>query len=182
MGLASDIYEPKLAERIDHGVNYGSGFEAALAATYELVGYLESGERRVAIFERPGPKLALASMHSWIHGAAAQLWTDGYHREAVNRAASVIFDTYLPDKLRLPNEKPEALVARAFKDRQLTIPGWLDEDDLTNAYQGAQYLGLSCYKLVRNLRTHNQADEVDEAVLLEELAMLSRFARLIEDG
>ena len=52
----------------------------------------------------------------------------------------------------------------------------------TNTYQGAMHLGLACAKLVRNLGTHNVASPGDEAVLLEELAMLSRFARLVDSA
>ncbi len=120
-------------------------------------------------------------MHPWIHGAAAQLWDDEHHRQAVSTAASFIFDTYLPEKVEMPKgTSPEAMVGKAFSADPpfLNIPGFeTPGHDRTNAYQGARDLGLACAKLVRNLATHNGAASRDENELLEELAMLSRFAQ-----
>lgn len=179
-------YDEELAERINHGINYGSGYGAALAATNELVGTLESADRRAAIFGIKGPKLALSSMHPWVHGAAAQLWDDEHHRQAVTTAASFIFDTYLPEKVQMPKgTSPEAMVGKAFSADPpfLNILGFeTPGHDRTNAYQGARDLGLACAKLVRNLATHNGATPRDENELLEELAMLSRFARLVDSS
>ena len=57
-----------------------------------------------------------------------------------------------------------------------------DEIHRTNAYQGSQNLGLACAKLVRNLATHNGTAKRDENEMLEELATLSRFARVIDSS
>jgi len=179
-------YEEGLADRIDHGVNYGSGFGSAIAATNELLGILETADRRAAILGVKGPRLALSAMHPWVYGATAQLWDDGYHREAVAAAASAIFDLYLPDKVQMPKgSRPDDMIGKAFKGATpfLEIPGFsAPGQDRTNAYQGAQYLGLACAKLVRNLGTHNVTMAGDEDALLEELAMLSRFARIVDSS
>jgi hypothetical protein len=120
-------YDEELAGRIDHGINYGSGYGSALAATNELVGILESADRRAAIFEVKGPRLALSSMHPWIYGNAAQQWADGHHCEAVVSAASAIFDVYLPAKIQLPKGSDlEQMVAKAFGSTTnpfLKLPG-----------------------------------------------------------
>jgi hypothetical protein len=187
--LIKDIareFDPKLETRIDHGVNYGSGFGAALSATNELLGFLETADRRAAILGVKGPRLALSSMHLWVHGAAAQLWDDGHHREAVTTAASAIFNTYLPAKVEMPKgTQPDAMLGKAFKGESpfLNNPGFeTPGQDRTNAYEGAQNLDLACAKLVRNLATHNGTAPRDENELLEELAMLSRFARIIDSS
>jgi hypothetical protein len=63
---------------------------------------------------------------------------------------------------------------------RLRIRGYSEgTDDYSNAQQGAQSLGLACAKLVRNLSVHS-SDEPHEEEALEELAMLSRFARLVD--
>jgi len=183
--IASE-YDKELAGRIDHGVNYGSGHVAAIAATNELIGILESAEKRAAILGTQGPKLAAANMHPWVWGAAAQLWDDGHHREAVSKAASAIFDVYLPDKVQMSKgTKAEAMIGQAFSGATpfLNIPGFATPgQDRTNAYDGASNLGLACSKLVRNLATHNVTAPGDEDELLEELAMLSRFARIVDSS
>jgi hypothetical protein len=181
--IARELGEEGLAERIDHGVNYGSGYGAAVAASDELIGILETADKRAAIFGMTGPKLALSAMHPWVHGASARLWDDGHHQDAVTKAASTIFDTYLPAKVQMPKHtKPEAMLGKAFSATPpfLNIPGFENPGhDRTNAYEGAQALGLACAKLVRNLTVHNGTAQRDEDELLEELAMLSRFARIV---
>jgi hypothetical protein len=125
-------------------------------------------------------------MHPWVWGAVSQLWDDGHHREAVSKAASSIFDVYLPAKVQMPKgTQPDAMLGKAFSGTPpfLNIPGCSTPgQDRTNAYEGSQNLGLACAKLVRNLATHNVTAPGDEDVLLEELAMLSRFARIIDSS
>jgi hypothetical protein len=126
-------------------------------------------------------------MHAWIWAPAAPLWDGGHHPQAVQTAASSIFDANLPAKLGLQQgargTKPEEMIGKAFDEVAplLLIPGHTKgTQNWTNAYQGAKYLGLACSKLVRNLGTHNVTSPGDENELLEELAMLSRFARIID--
>jgi hypothetical protein len=158
----------------------------------EAVGVLEA-----AIFElensdadsdpsaTPSPALSLTAMHPWIRAASAKLWADGHHRQAVKEAASEMFDKQLPAKVQLPRGTPlDQMVNRAFGNIAtpfLKIPGVpATGPDRTNAYEGAQHLGLSCISLVRNLRTHNFPGTEEE--FLEELAMLSRFARIVDSS
>ena len=184
-GIARE-FEPDLADRIDRGINYGTGYGSAAAATNELLGIIETADRRAAIFGVKGPKLAAANVHPWVWGVAAHLWDDGHHREAVSKAASAIFDVYLPAKVQMPKgTQPDAMIGKAFSGAApfLEIPGFSTPgQDRTNAYEGTRYLGLACAKLVRNLGTHNVTAAGDEDELLEELAMLSRFARIVDSS
>lgn len=173
------------AEAIEEGLDYAN--YSAVSPLDRLMGELVNAELISSIIGPAGPQLAATELRPWVWGAAAQLWDDGYHRQAVNAAAGAVFDTYLPDKLKLPKDTGnEELVAKAFKDRLLVIPGLEPgTDDERNTYQGAQHLGLACAKLVRNIRTHEgavQSSPEDQSVLLEELAILSRFARLVQDA
>lgn len=148
-----------------------------------LLGTLNHQQEIEAIIGPSGPRLAASQMHPWVWANAASLWGDGHHRQAVQTAASAIFDSQLPAKLRMPyGTKPEQLVGQAFDEKGplLKLEGIVPGNDWANAYQGAMHLGLSCAKLVRNLGTHHVTAPGDEDVLLEELAMLSRFARLVD--
>ena len=156
-----------------------------LKASRELQGALEHQEE-IARILNPGPKLAAVEMHSWVWDHAAGLWADGYHREAVRSAATAIFDFHLPSYLGVPKDTSREALCAAFKtdapthgQPRLRVEGF-DEgsEDFRNVHQGAQNLGLSCAKLVRNLSSHT-TEEHDDNEALEELAMLSRFSRLI---
>jgi len=115
------------------------------------------------------------------------LWDDGHHKEAVSKAASAIFDVHLPSKVQLPKgSQPDAMIGKAFGSTTspfLNVPGFSTPGQgRTNAYEGAQHLGLACAKLVRNLGIHNVTVPGEEDALLEELAMLSRFARIVDSS
>jgi Protein of unknown function (Hypoth_ymh) len=150
----------------------------------KLVAILEKQEEWDELLGPSGPQLAGSEMHPWVWGAAGQLWDDGHQLQAVQTAASHLFDVYLPKKLGVPKgTDPEKMVADAFSESapKLMFGGLTPGSrDWTNTYRGAANLGRACSKLVRNLRTH--ATPGDEPVLLEELAMLSRFARLVDEG
>ncbi len=151
-----------------------------------LLGVLHDQDELATNLGPQGPKLALSRMHPWIWHAAALLWDDGHHTQAVATAASSIFDIRLPAKLgEAKGTEVEGMVSKAFggEHPRLVLPDYVEgTKDWTNAHQGAQNLGLACSKLVRNLRTHSATEEAAEDVLLEELAMLSRFARLVDEA
>jgi hypothetical protein len=184
--IARECGLSELADKIDGGLNGGWGYSTALSATTEVLGHLRNAETLAELRSPQGPKLAMANMHPWVLGAAAQLWDDDHHRPAVFAAAGAIFDVYLPEKVQeRKGTDGTAMLRKAFKEPTpfLKLPGFeAPGQDRTNAYEGAQYLGLACVKLVRNLSIHNAMDPGEEPVLLEELAMLSRFARIVSEA
>ena len=125
----AEASDPTIPERIEDGLRGHYGYSRAVTAVTELLGILEGAEERAAIFSPKGPKLSAASMHPWVWGVAASLWGGGPHPQAVQTAASSIFDANLPTKLGLPKgakgTKPEEMVAKAFDENApiLTIPG-----------------------------------------------------------
>jgi hypothetical protein len=178
-----------LISGLERGLRGSYGFSSAVSAVTQLLGLLRSAEESRSILSPPGPRLSAANMHPWVWGVAAKLWSDGHHPQAVQTAASSIFDANLPTKLGLQKggqgTNPEAMVGKAFNETSpvLLIPGYIQgTQDWTNVYQGTKYLGLACAKLVRNLGTHNVTSQGDEDELLEELAMLSRFARIVDSS
>ena len=177
-------YDHELAQRLKEHVRGGHD-SAVVNDCDELLGYIENELTIQALEGLTGPQLSASRMHPWVWGNAASLWDGGHHRQAVQTAASAIFDVQLPAKLGMPQgTKPEQLVGQAFDEQgpRLKLDGIAPGNDWANAYQGAMHLGFSCAKLVRNLGTHHVTAPADEDILLEELAMLSRFARLVDSA
>lgn len=184
-----DATDPSLKTQLLRGLSGSFGYSGAVAAVTQLLGSLESAETTAALVGPSGPNLTVSTMHSWVRKAAGPLWEDGHHAQAVQTAASCVFDTELPAKLGLQKgargTKPEEMVGKAFDETAplLTIPGYTPgTQNWTNVYQGAKHLGLACAKLVRNLGTHNVTAAGNKDELLEDLALLSRFARIIDSS
>ncbi len=158
-----------------------------LETSRQLSGLLGSRGEIERILGPVGPKLAAASLHPWIWNAAVDLWDDGHLREAVQAAASALFDGHLPAKLGVP-AKPSAkdLVAQAFStdsptagNPRLRLDDYPDPSaSWTSQHEGAKFFGMGCAQLIRNLVTHGA--QPDEQVALEQLASLSLLARLID--
>jgi len=188
-GIADRSGVLEASEKIRYGITnlYATGI--AIAKVNEIIGHLEGEEQRNAILGPQGPTLAAATMHRWVWDLAAELWDNGHRREAVQAAATSLFDTQLPVKLGARSGNPRDLVSQAFSldppqpgKPRLRIPGYAENTPAWNdAHDGAKFLGLACVAGVRNLSTHT-TNQPEEVVALEELAMLSRFARSVEDS
>lgn len=176
----------KDAERLRN--NGLAWFLIQIAAAEELEGIIRGRERRAAVMGPQGPQLSATHLHPWVWGVAASLWDDGYRREAVQAAATAIFDANLRAKLGLPSAKPQEL-AGAFAtgdptpgSPRLRLPGYTKgTDDWKSAHDGAAALGRGCAMAIRNLSTHS-VDQPNEQVGLEALATLSLFARWCDEA
>jgi hypothetical protein len=156
-------------------------------AARQLAGLLDSMEEAERILGPVGPKLAAANLHPWIWNAAVDLWDDGHLREAVQAATQALFDHHLPAKLGVPpRTSTRDVITQAFStnppaagnprlrldDYPNPSPSW------TSQHEGAQFFGMGCAQLIRNLVTHGI--QLDEQTALEQLASLSLLARLID--
>ena len=167
--------------------SYGYPYSEILKAARQLAGLLESADEAQRILGPGGPKLAAANLHPWIWNAAVSLWDNGHRREAVQAAAQALFDHHLPAKLGVPPARSaKDLASQAFSTQPPT-PGnpRLRLDDYpdpspswTSQHEGAQFVGMGCAQLIRNLVTHGA--QPDEQTALEQLASLSLYARLVD--
>ena len=178
-----------LASKMDpRHIGYSWSFHFIREASQQLAGVLSSLEEAERILGPRGPKLSAANLHPWIWNAAVSLWDDEYRREAVQAAATVLFDQHLPAKLGVqgpPSAKDR--VGQAFStdppssgkprlrldDYPEPSPNW------TSQHEGAKFFGMGCAQLIRNLATHTGV-QPDEQSALEQLAALSGLARLID--
>jgi hypothetical protein len=160
-----------------------------LAACRELRGIIQTQEEGAEILGPQGPKLAAEDLHPWVWDHAAQLWSDGYRRAAVQAAATALFDSHVPAKLGRQRDtrggtdlmgqafsirppEPDAPRLR-FTEFNEGTPEW------TSAHEGAMKLGQGAAQAIRNLSTHDLS-EPEEQEALEMLAVLSYVARLVD--
>jgi hypothetical protein len=190
LGLIEQIAEaidPRIAARLRETSSLTWSHGNQLATLDELLGRLHGKEDEERILGVAGPNLSASQLHHWVWDHAAALWDDGHRREAVQAAATAIFDSHLPAKLGSSAGKPRDLVSQALSlepplpgKPRLRLPSY-DEGTPTwkDAHEGAMYLGFACIQAVRNVATHT-VTQPDEAVALEALATLSLFARWVD--
>ena len=182
-------FDPTLATRVRTKSRVGWAHYEKIKACEEILGRIRLAEEEEAIFGVKGPQLSAALMHPWVWGVAASLWDDGYRREAVQAAATSVFDSHLPAKLGVPSGTQPKDLANAFStdppkagQPRLRLPGHTQGDkNWTSAHDGAKFLGFACAAGVRNIATHSVA-QPDEQVALEALAAMSLFARWADEA
>lgn len=187
----------RIAERSDDslgtklrtdGGGYVWRYQSILETSRQLAGLLSSVEEAERILGPRGPKLAAANLHPWIWNAAVNLWDDGHRREAVQAAATALFDQHLPAKLGVPGPpSAKERISQAFATDppsagkpRLRLDDYPDPSpNWTSQHEGAKFFGMGCAQLIRNLATHT-GTQPDEQSALEELAALSGLARMID--
>lgn len=182
--------EPGLVEglsKIDGGA-YVFPHSTQLRSAEILLGALGDAKEVAEHLSPQGPRLAAADMHPWVWEEAAPRWDAGFYRDAVQAAATRVFDTELPKKLGVqPTKDPADLFAAFAPDRPATKPTLRFQDvdpfepSWENVHRGAMLVGQGCVKAIRNQRTHRLEVREDQ-VALEELATLSLLARWIDDA
>lgn len=164
----------------------GHRWLTARRALVELRGVFAKHDLIESIVGPVGPRLAAASLHALVWGPAARLWSDGHHLQAV-QTASVAIEGEMQAMLG-KSDVAGADLASAFSVKspdgrwpRLRIRG-LDHGSLTwtSQHEGAGYLARSAFLLVRNGAAHPGVPAVDEVEALEQLALLSMLARLLE--
>lgn len=182
--IAAEVSLKEIDRLRDHSASW---WYKTYAAAQELKGVLLGRERREAVMGDSGPKLSANNLHPWVWTEAAPRWDAGFYRDAVQSAATRIFDVELPKKLGVrPSSNPADLFAAFAPDRKkgtvLRFPD-IDPDDPTwaNVHKGAMHVGQGCVASIRNPRTHRLSVGQEQTVL-EELATLSLLARWVDDA
>jgi hypothetical protein len=154
-----------------------------------LLGAIRDLEERQAHIHPGRPELG--DLHPWVLEEAQDRWVSGQYRDAVQAAATRIFDQELPKKLGVspvenpanlmaafatdPNKKPEPIVRLRFSDVPQTDPSW------QSIHRGVMLFGQGCVGAIRNPRTH-RLDAPEDEIALEELGALSLLARWISEA
>lgn len=171
--------------RNEHNVNQTYEFGQQRDAAIHAKVLLERDEEIQEHLKAVGPTFSSENLHPTVWGAAGPLWSDGYHRAAV-QAASTALDIKLQKFTKRTDKSGSDLVNASFSDKspivgspRILVPDQ-DNDDSTKSLQnGMRALGQACFSIVRNLSTHSLVD-LSESEGLEQLAMLSLFARILD--
>lgn len=149
---------------------------AMLEAEQELQEHLGSG----------APQLDAATLHPWVWGSVAGLWSSGHYREAVGAAARAI-NVQTQAKLGRRDASEAKLLGDAFSTNP-PAPGHprlrLSVDDggdtFKNRHDGAGNFARGVYSAIRNPIAHEEDDELEENQALEQLAAFSVLARWVD--
>jgi hypothetical protein len=180
----ADVFDPEQVGQFRRRAFPGAT-NPKLTAAISLLGQLETADIGGQILTSGAD--FIATLHPWIQDTAAPLWRDGHRAAAVDRAASALFDTYLPRKLgRSRAKSARDTITQAFSTEppksdwpRLRLPG-LEQGTPSwqSAHEGAMHFGQGCAEAIRNLAVHGD-DDLEQAAL-EALASLSLLARWIE--
>ena len=173
----------RLAERpqpLDHG------WAVARTALIELRARITKQQEIAEIVGPGGPKLAASALHPTIWSAASHLWDDGYHRQAVQTASSAL-EGVMQSRLGRDDVAGQSL-AQAFSTTDPTaewprfrIQGISSTSQTwTSAHEGAAALTRGAFAYVRNLASHPGGPNADDVESLEQMAVLSTVARIID--
>jgi hypothetical protein len=180
-------FDSGLAQKIRTNSKIGWEHYVKVDACEEILGRLKLAEEEAQIFGVKGPQLSATMMHPWVWEEAAPRWDARFFRDAVQAAATRIFDVELPKKLQVqPTSNPADLFAAFAPDRKsgvvLRVTDIASNDaSWASVHRGTMLIGQGCVAAIRNPRTHRLAIKEDQ-VALEELATLSLLARWIDDA
>jgi hypothetical protein len=131
-----------------------------------------------------GPSLLAEDLHPWIWEPASGLWGDSYHRAAVQTASSAL-EARLQVFVGRVDISGRDLVLQAFSEDppangrpRIRVPNRTSVESTRSLQQGMRALGEACFGIARNQSSHGMAD-IAEREALEQLAMLSLFARIL---
>lgn len=175
--------KPRLAS---HPQAFDHEWAHAREALVDLRAHLASQDAIAAILAPSGPNLTAAGLHPRVWGAAAPLWDDGHLRQAIQMAAQAV-----EAQLQAVSDRTDKVGQDLAQVFSLAPPDvqWvrlrfsdMEEGSATwrSAHDGAAFLvrGVFCY--VRNLASHAGGPDPSEHEALEQLALLSLVARMVE--
>jgi uncharacterized protein (TIGR02391 family) len=174
------------SELADFSLNGMSPEFTAIGKAERGLGMLADREEVAARLAPDAPVLPADEFHPWVWASAQTLWESHHYRQAVQTAATAI-NAKIQDKVHRRDVSDARLVQEAFSDSapasgkpRLRLPGDPSSETVQSRQRGVQQLGLACVSLIRNPASH-QDEEWDEQAALEQLAVLSLFARLVDE-
>jgi hypothetical protein len=166
---------------------HGHHWQKARRALVELSAVLSKQAEIEVIVGPVGPQLSARSLHPLIWSTAWRLWDDGHHRQAVQTAAAALESHLQAIVGRGDVAGQDLATAFSINDPDDSWPRFRfrDIDRSTNergwksAHEGAASLTRGAFMFVRNLTSHTGMT-FDDAEYLEQLAVLSTVARMVD--
>ena len=166
----------------DKWYEFGKEREAALRARALLRNESEMAEN----LGDTDASITTSHVHPWVWEPAKSLWQGGHFRGALQTAGTAL-DNQLQALSGRSDVQGTSLVQQLLSEKapepgkpRLNLPSMANDENDKNLRGGMRGLGEACFSLVRNLTTHN-LDEFTEQEALEQMAVLSLFARRVEE-
>ena len=157
-------------------------------AAHRAIAQLEQQKELDENLGEKAPMLSAGSLHPWIWDSCRTLWSTGHFRDAVGAAARAL-NAKTQQKLDRRDLSEWKLLMNAFQvkppvngePRLRLIP---DEDSETfvSLHEGTGALAQGAFRSLRNLVSHEEGDEPEEHIALEQLAVFSVLARRVDDA
>ncbi|MER6274640.1 TIGR02391 family protein [Streptomyces sp900105755] len=132
------------------------------------------------------PQLDAATLHPWVWGSVAGLWSSGHFREAVGAAARAV-SVQSQAKLDRRDASEAKLLGDAFSTNapvsghpRLRLSTDDGGDTFKNRHDGAGNFARGVYSAIRNPIAHEEGEELEENEALEQLAAFSILARWVD--
>lgn len=151
------------------------------------LGVLADRDEVAAALTPDAPVLSADGFHPWVWDSARTLWESHHYRQAVQTVWTAI-NAKIQDKVGRRDVSDAKLVQDVFSDSapasghpRLRVQGDPAAETTHSRQRGALHLGLACIALLRNPASHDD-HELDQQLGLEQLAMLSVFARVVDES
>lgn len=178
---------PDIVAALEYDAHDGvSGYRAARRALLDLAAAISEEAELAEIIGPTGPKLSASSLHPLIWESARRLWDDGHHHRAVQFAAQAL-ETYIQSGVDrfdvqgqdlgtffVPDPPSDKWDRYRLPEIDASSATW------TSAHTGASFLVRGAMSYVRNLASHGGAPVPTDDECLEQLALLSMVARIVE--
>ncbi|MGW9173778.1 TIGR02391 family protein [Streptomyces decoyicus] len=127
------------------------------------------------------PRMRADNLHPLVWDAAKDLWNDGHHTAAVQRAATFL-NAHVQDKTGRHDLSDSGLMSQAFSSSvpevgkpRLRWPGKPENLTVKSMNEGLRNLAPGIFQTIRNPATHG-TNQISEQEALEQLATLSLLA------
>lgn len=146
-------------------------------------------ERQAELAERlgdPSPVIRASDLHPWIWSSAKSLWQSGHYREAV-RIARVKVNAETQNKVGRRDVSEADLFKQCYSDdpAQPGKPRLRPHGDdggrtAKSLRRGIAALAEGCFAAIRNPASHDELAELGQQEAVEQLAVISVLARLVD--
>jgi Protein of unknown function (Hypoth_ymh) len=158
--------------------------EAALRA----IAQLEQQEELDANLGENSPMLSAGSLHQWIWDSCRTLWSTGHYRDAVGAAARAL-NAKTQQKVNRRDLSEWKLLMNAFQvkppaagEPRLRLMPDDDSETFVSLHEGTGALAQGAFRSLRNVVGHEDSEEPEEHIALEQLAVFSVLARRVDDA
>lgn len=165
-----------------------SGWRPVKEACTQAIGILQHQDDLEQMLEPSAPNLRIDRLHPQVWNSARTLWRTGHYHLGVQQAAEAV-NAMTQAKTSRRDVSNTTLARDCFNLKEpteaaprLRLPGPRETETWKSVQEGTMFLGMACFMSIRNPTSHTTSVEMTEHEALEQLAVLSVYARRIESA